>query len=58
MRFGFAGFSCLAFSLAVGQITPFTLLIFSSTSYFEWKGEHGLLPGFLGRSGDIQAHSC
>jgi hypothetical protein len=44
---GLLAFPALAFSLAVGQITPFTLLIFCSIALYEWKGEHGFLPGFL-----------
>ena len=44
---GLLAFPALAFSLAVGQITPFTLLIFCSIAYYEWKGDHGFLPGFL-----------
>lgn len=44
---GLLAFPALAFSLAVGQITPITLLIFSIIAFLEWKGEVGYLPGFL-----------
>lgn len=44
---GLLAFPALAFSLAVGQITPITLLVFTTIALLEWKGDEGYLPGFL-----------
>jgi len=40
-------FPPLAYSLAVGQISPITLLIFTFVASLEWQGRHDYLPGLM-----------
>lgn len=40
-------FPPLAYTLAVGQISPITLLIFSFVASQEWQEKHGYLPGMV-----------
>ena len=38
-------FPPLAYSLAIGQTSPLTLLVFSTVAYLEARGDHAYLPG-------------
>lgn len=40
-------FPPLAYSLAIGQISPITLLVFTFVASQEWQEKHGYLPGIV-----------
>jgi hypothetical protein len=44
---GIVAFPPLAYSLAVGQNSALTLLIFAGVAWLEWKGRQDYLPGVL-----------
>jgi hypothetical protein len=45
---GLLAFPALAYSLAVGQMTPVLLLLFTAIASLEFQEKDGYLPGFLG----------